>query len=742
MTDNKQDIKNTTMTSKLNKEEQKDPNLENEEETDSNPYYNNNAETIAKIIIEKMISITVTKVHSKETYERIGEHCFNYIKNNINEILKVNYIPYEIRHNQIEKIFFDRPKCETHNTWVEIQEPGTPIYDRCTFDQIKFNEFVPIEFDVIKSSNISNNELIAIDKDNEDKKNQNKENLNNENLNNKNIQNEIKENEKKIESRNQSKKITKNDKNEEKKEIEKIKIGKNVLIDLPSYDLDPSVYINEYMKNDNSEEINELRREKEFEIKKRDEQKRIEEELRRRELNQLQQQNKKQKDFDSKKLTFDSNGNIIKLKPKNNIESNLGNEFYWSRQTMRDVKTFRNQYGRQRNSFSNTKNKKLVDFAEGIEKTNKINENNENEEDDNIDLKNKKSLRRGSTLVEKKTIKKMREETEIIRNPNSGDLLNNKKNKAQQNKTNEMIIPGGQNFDIIIPEVGVNIITSDKRRRKEGGLNFSEKYKKPSMEEFSKLAFDTENLNTKRFLTGNFSNEKILSSDSNNQQQNNSMNININNKDNNYIGYSQQFQNDNPLIQNAHSILNKNDINNQSNISNNQLSFSYINQSNRTQLINEIQLSKKMQNSNLKSLFYDNQDINNYKSYNHDYEIKSMKPTEANEFRRKIKSNIFNSLSKDYEITNQKGFDKFNSKIVKSRDWGSNNDSYGEIKNEFIKPHKGNKIRELGYRIVNTKLPRDRKFVLTSQNLPSRKVLFSGLNNTFEKNKEKENELI
>ena len=742
MTDNKQDIKNTTMTSKLNKEEQKDPNLENEEETNSNPYYNNNAETIAKLLIEKMISITVTKVHSKETYERIGEHCFNYIKNNINEILKVNYIPYEIRHNQIEKIFFDRPKCETHNTWVEIQEPGTPIYDRCTFDQIKFNEFVPIEFDVIKSSNISNNELIAIDKDNEDKKNQNKENLNNENLNNKNIQNEIKENEKKIESRNQSKKITKNDKNEEKKEIEKIKIGKNVLIDLPSYDLDPSVYINEYMKNDNSEEINELRREKEFEIKKRDEQKRIEEELRRRELNQLQQQNKKQKDFDSKKLTFDSNGNIIKLKPKNNIESNLGNEFYWSRQTMRDVKTFRNQYGRQRNSFSNTKNKKLVDFAEGIEKTNKINENNENEEDDNIDLKNKKSLRRGSTLVEKKTIKKMREETEIIRNPNSGDLLNNKKNKAQQNKTNEMIIPGGQNFDIIIPEVGVNIITSDKRRRKEGGLNFSEKYKKPSMEEFSKLAFDTENLNTKRFLTGNFSNEKKLSSDSNNQQQNNLMNININNKDNNYIGYSQQFQNDNPLIQNAHSILNKNDINNQSNISNNQLSFSYINQSNRTQLINEIQLSKKMQNSNLKSLFYDNQDINNYKSYNHDYEIKSMKPTGANEFRRKIKSNIFNSLSKDYEITNQKGFDKFNSKIVKSRDWGSNNDSYGEIKNEFIKPHKGNKIRELGYRIVNTKLPRDRKFVLTSQNLPSRKVLFSGLNNTFEKNKEKENELI
>ena len=741
MSDNKQDIKNTTITSKLNKEEQKDPNLENEEETDSNPYYNNNAETIAKIIIEKMISITVTKVHSKETYERIGEHCFNYVKGSVNEILKLNYIPYEIRHNQIEKIFFDRPKCEKHNTWIEIKEPGTPIYDRCTYDQVKINEFIPIEFDVIKSSNLSNNELIAIDK--EDKENQNKENVNNQNINNKNKQKEIKENEKKIESRNQSKKVTTTEKNEEKKQQEKPKTGKNgegPWIDLPSYDLDPKVYLNEYLINDNSEEINELRREINLEIKKKEEQKRIEEEYRRRELNQLQQQNKKQKDFDSKKLTFDSNGNIIKLKPKNNIESNLGNEFYWSKQTMRDVKTFRNQYGRQRNSFSNMKNKKLVDFTEGIPETKKINEN-ENEEDENVDNK-KKILRRGSTLVEKKTIKKMREETEIIRNPNNGDPFNNKKNKGQQNKNTEMIIPGGQNFDIIIPEVGVNIITNDKRRRKEGGLNFTEKYKKPSMEEFSKLAFDTENLNTKRFLTGNFSNEKILSSDTNNQQQNNSMNLSINNKDN-YIGYSQQFQNDNPLIQNAHSILNKSDIiNNQSNISNNQLSISYINQSNKTQLINEIQLSKKMQNSNLKSLFYDNQEINNYKSYDYDYEIKSKRPTGANGFRRKIKSNIFSSLSKDYEITNQKGFDKFNTKIVKNRDWGNNNDAYNEIKTEFIKPHKGNKIRELGYRIVNTKLPRDRKFVMTSQNLPSKKVVFAGLNDSVDKNKEKENELV
>jgi hypothetical protein len=73
------------------------------------------------------------------------------------------------------------------------------------------------------------------------------------------------------------------------------------------------------------------------------------------------------REFDSNRLTFDPNGKIINLRINNNIESNLGNEFYWSKPAMKDIRTFRHLITKApRNSFSNTKNKKLVDFAEGI----------------------------------------------------------------------------------------------------------------------------------------------------------------------------------------------------------------------------------------------------------------------------------------------------------------------------------------------------------------------------------------
>ena len=744
MTENKKDIKTSN---KKGKDEEKDLNesSDSQNENNINNYYNNNAETISKILIEKIISLTVTKVHSKETFGRIGDHCFNYIKKSIEPILKAKFIPYEIRHNETEKIFFDVPKANLHNTWLELEEPKTPIYDRSSVDQIKYSEFTPIEFEVIKSSNLSNNDLIAVDKDSEEKKvslfNQNNDNLNNNNNEKDEIQNKnINENQSKIIS--EIEKKEENEKKNEKKNIEKPRNnkGEGPWIDLPSYDLPEELYFNEYIIKDNSPEINELRKEMEYENKKKEEQKRIEEEAKRRELNLLNQQNKKLKNFDGNKLTFDSNGNIIKLKPKNTIESNLGNEFYWSKPAMKDIRTFRHLITKApRNSFSNMKNKKLVDFAEGIvnqiKSSKKINSSiklddiDDDEEEINITNNKNENGRRGSSIVHKKTIKKMREETEIIRNPNM-DIF---KNKNKNNKKDDvMIIPAGQNFDKIIPEVGVTIITGDKKRRKEGGLNFSEKFKKPSMEEFSKLAFDTENLNSKRFFTGNFSTEKILSSDSNNQQINDSI---TNNKNNNYIGYSQQFNVDNPLIQKAYS-LNKNS-NEQNSFLSNQTSF------NKSQLINEIQLSKNIGNlPNLRSVFTENEEVT-YMSFNERKKMKSLRPTGANLYQRRIKSNIFNTLSQDYEITTEKGFDKFNTKILKNRNWGTNDDNFGTVNNEFIRPHKGNYIRELGYRIVNTKLPRDRRFVYSNNfNTPKRNnfELNENINKSKDTEKEKEKE--
>ena len=163
----KPDTRNSTKNKFINQENKED-NIENrneEDETIRNLYHNNHAETISKLMLEKIISHAVTNIHSKEIYTNLGNYCFKYIKEMIKPAMKMNFIPYEIRHNEKEKIFFDRPKCDKHNTWIEIEEPKTPINDRFTCDQIKYSEFTPIEFDIIQSSNVSNSNFLFIDKD-------------------------------------------------------------------------------------------------------------------------------------------------------------------------------------------------------------------------------------------------------------------------------------------------------------------------------------------------------------------------------------------------------------------------------------------------------------------------------------------------------------------------------------------------------------------------------------------------
>ena len=438
------------------------------------------------------------------------------------------------------------------------------------------------------------------------------------------------------------------------------------------------------------------------------------------------------KDLDGKKYTFDSNGKIIKIKSKITIESNLGNEFYWSKPITKDIRTFRLSQKIPRNSvIHNIKNRKLDDFTKGIipaKSTKNLDSNFNIDEDEEEEKFNKFNNRRSSLKIGKNTIKKIREESEIIRNPNDEDLFKRKNKLKILEKKNDYIIPSGQNFDIMIPEVGVTII-NEKKKKKIGGFNFSEKFNKPSMEEFSKLAFDTENLNSKRFLSGSLSHKKILS-------DSNVNNTNDNNK-NNYIGYSKEFNNDNPLIQNAHPIiLNKRNSFSQNNILNNDI-LNY----NKSDLLNEIKLSKKLNNViNLKSIFNENDENKNFKSYKN-LNIKSMRPTGSNIFRRNISGNLFKFKTEEnnYDIINEKKIDKFNFKIVKDRNWGLDNDQFNNKNNYFVKPHKNNHIKELGVRIVNIKLPRDRKFAFNNLGNNRKNIDFKNNNDNNEKEKENKN---
>ena len=744
MTDNKVNESKIEDKDKSPQQNEENEKIEDENKRPSDSIYNNQAEIISHLILEKIISLTVTKINCNEIYKNIGDYCFDFIEKKVMKpCLKSLYIPFEIEEdeNKDKILFFDSIQPNKQNTWIEIIEPNTPFVDRCSVDQMKFTPIEIPDKDINEDENLINENEEDKEKrvtftEKEDNENIKKEE---EEMKKKEEEKKRKEKKKKEEKEKKIKEETEKKLKEETEKKEQRKPNENdgkdgPWIDLPSYDLPKDLFISEIP------EINELRRDMELEKNRKIKQKLLEEEEKRREK-QKEMQSRIGREFDSKRLTFDSNGNIINLKLRNNVDSNLGNEFYWSRPFVKEGKTFRHLFAKPiRKSFQSKKINILKDDKNknDNDSINKIDEV-ENDDDEKNDKKNKK--RNSSSQVKKTAVTILGED--VIRNTNNLDVkyfLRFMKQKESQYK--DLSQPSGQNFDKIIPEIGVNII-SEKKEKKEGGLDFTKKFNKPSMEEFSKLAFDTESLNSQKLLSSNliFSNNKLNSSNSisKTNSKNNITDININDNntqnkvDNNYIGYSKQFSSiDNPLIQNAHKIINNN-LNDES-IQNSQISsisnsiqhYSYAGNSFRTKLLsNEMTLGKNYYNSNLRSYFYEKEDDNNNSYIHSNQQYKSIKPTGSNFLNNKLSKK--SSFIPNIKVTNEVMIDKFNSNIIKNKNWGSDNNNLKSDSNSYIRPHKSNHIRELGYRIVSTKLPRDRKFVESPDPFEKRRAEFVSL---------------
>ena len=744
MTDNKVNESKIEDKDKSPQQNEENEKIEDENKRPSDSIYNNQAEIISHLILEKIISLTVTKINCNEIYKNIGDYCFDFIEKKVMKpCLKSLYIPFEVEEdeNKDKILFFDSIQPNKQNTWIEIIEPNTPFVDRCSVDQMKFTPIEIPDKDINEDENLINENEEDKEKrvtftEKEDNENIKKEE---EEMKKKEEEKKRKEKKKKEEKEKKIKEETEKKLKEETEKKEQRKPNENdgkdgPWIDLPSYDLPKDLFISEIP------EINELRRDMELEKNRKIKQKLLEEEEKRREK-QKEMQSRIGREFDSKRLTFDSNGNIINLKLRNNVDSNLGNEFYWSRPFVKEGKTFRHLFAKPiRKSFQSKKINILKDDKNknDNDSINKIDEV-ENDDDEKNDKKNKK--RNSFSQVKKTAVTILGED--VIRNTNNLDVkyfLRFMKQKESQYK--DLSQPSGQNFDKIIPEIGVNII-SEKKEKKEGGLDFTKKFNKPSMEEFSKLAFDTESLNSQKLLSSNliFSNNKLNSSNSisKTNSKNNITDININDNntqnkvDNNYIGYSKQFSSiDNPLIQNAHKIINNN-LNDES-IQNSQISsisnsiqhYSYAGNSFRTKLLsNEMTLGKNYYNSNLRSYFYEKEDDNNNSYIHSNQQYKSIKPTGSNFLNNKLSKK--SSFIPNIKVTNEVMIDKFNSNIIKNKNWGSDNNNLKSDSNSYIRPHKSNHIRELGYRIVSTKLPRDRKFVESPDPFEKRRAEFVSL---------------
>ena len=717
-------------------EENKETSQENQPNSTNNNQSSDIAETVAMILIDKIISSVVITNKVNETYKTLNDHCFNYLINFINPYLETNFIFYEngIEDAEYQKnqIYFYRKPLEKINTWDIIAEPETNEIDRYENTKtkvMKYKKYSDTQMTRVKESSLaididddnknlhsSENESIRIQKkiSKEKKRSFKQQNKENKDINNSNIKQKNQSLSQSIKSIQESKK-----KEEQNKKI-KIAPKKNInqyLDDMApkrkekeevleisvTDDLPQEAYENIYSIINSNDENNRLRRERELQIEQRQAQKLLEIEKEKRAKQKLYR--RLDKDFDSNRLTFDPNGKIINLRT---INENLAGDFISSR-----IKV-KSEQNKKKDLFEL---KDVVYPIKGME-LNTIKEKGYNENA----MNNKEIMNKIEADISKIKVEK---NYEIKRDKNN--FKNNK------DKEKGSILPSGYNFDKFIPEVGVVVTGERENEKKEGGFEYVKKYNKPSFNELSRFISESINMNSNNFSS-------YLNSNSD---------LNMNNKsitDNNYIGYKEEFNENNPLMQNVHKMNNNpkyfspdlkkfKSLNIQS--SNNY--FKRRNLINSYDKINpdfeqyqSIQLSKNFEENNLrlKNIFDEPLTTNIGRNYLNSLNINKFNKMDYFEkavlpfkkfVNKKKRQELVEEIDKEKENQIKKNSDeaymnKFNSQIINNKDWGKEDEDpekaqqklREEMENEnnpkhnsrLPRIHHNNRMKNFGFQIM------------------------------------------
>ena len=539
-------------------------------------------EAMAEYILNKIISNVVRQNSIKEIYTHMGKKCFSYIKYLINPYLSTEYIHYENGLDNIElqkeKINYKTKVTEKVNTWDYFPEPKTPGMDRYSSGNAKFIP-LKIETDEFKDDS-KKKELKDILKRgsplvdynaivNESVEFQNKK----QKESNKNIKEKIKE--KKLKEKKWKKKEKDSIEKEKEKEIEKKKEEEKILLDLPYEDLPKEKYENKYRVINENEENNELRKEREYLIKKKAEIKALLD-LREKKDKLKRYQNYLQKNFDGSKQTFDSEGKIMIIhSPK--VE-NFNNEFNHVKihnindKQKKRRSTLKSNTKTELDLFYNNKETKNFDrLPQDIKDIfNYIKDTlvprwmrkafmkyspTKKENDQNAQRK-RNSANKSFKLFFGPFLKKYVFKKNVIRNPK--DVMKNNIVYFKNEKSRKKIVnPSGSNFNLIKPEIGVVIQDKSRKKKevKDGGFEYIKKYNKPSMYEFSKLVMESSNLNSLK--SGTLSSQ-LIESKVNEINEIKNMNKFSELNNDNYNGYILEFSDNlNPLFQNALSLNDK-----------------------------------------------------------------------------------------------------------------------------------------------------------------------------------------
>ena len=669
------------------------------------------SESIVKAIIDKMIVLSVRKSFANKIEVDMRQHCFDFLKTQIDYCFESYYISYtkqpknkEVNDNDGRNELLWKAIKPKRNTWIEIMEPECFEIDRYEGSNIKFKEIEKSRRDDKqgeqnssrnKSPQKSTFRKPMIDQDtklNNDIRINKKDKTNLIEkvsiLNNKNL--EI------IKNKNDIVETNHNDNMEEKstKQSNEAK-NKKIMFEFPSEDI-PN--IEEEFRHDKYDLPNAETLRKEFQeslIKKEEERKnqiKLEQEKERKKRIIIDDK-KDKKLIDTNKLTFDSNGKII---------------------------SFRQYRIDNLKDFCIPKN-----FIKEVKKS----------ENSNISKNNKLA----------KTQKKLIVKEDVIRNIQNFDFEERKINP----KFLEKIIPSGSNFKIMSPDIGV--IIKENGSAKEGPKDFSKYFKKYSLNDYNQMLNENlSNWNKNLYETSlgirsiqsqrnilNKNNQPNKSKEQLKYKSRNESNLNSGLNDKELSSYNPLLSSPNKKNSNEIDIYNLNNFNTLNTSNNHMISSkrSFLNISRNNSLLTSY-------NNNNSSNLNNNLNSNNYdKSINIKKGIESLKleldslkdlnenlpmiysnslTTRNNDIirnRLKIKNNSQNP--KIIKIKNI--FGDFNKRILTNKRWGeefSGNNNNNNINTVYSKHQtKMQVLRELGSNIFNglkIKLPRNRKVNLNS----------------------------
>ena len=523
-------------------------------------------ESIAKSIVDKIITISVRQSHNKHLNRRYNNYYFEYMQAQLDSLFATNFLYYydEPETEERNKIFWNK-NLDKKNTWIEIIEPNSSKIDRYENIFMKFVDYNPpteenidikkspfARSNTLKEGSSSKNDLL----DSKVKSNSSKRySVKMKDYMIKKTNNKILD----ILEERSSASSKDEENNPNPKKIPKIKKSirnsisslnknlsskreslKNVLTKSQSPQKEQTTE-NENNNNDDKDEIeqkNPRLKKKQILSMNYEEIPDLENELNSEaysppEVESLRKEivkGKIRKEKEEKKQAL-----IRKMSTINNTDENI---FENDKRIIDSNKLTFDSNG-EIISFKpfkiETLSKDFVSLKNGIKSPELNNVNNKKTKMKKI--KNNKSEDVSKTNIPKE---KTKEKEIIVKNPEDDPNGKNKLNYVKISKIkNEQIIPSGSNFSLLLPNIGVTLKENDQV--KKGTHEFGKFFKKYSINDYNKILRD--------YLP--LQNKSMLKSKMNQSSQSNNLttsNINLPKKLNANTSY--KYTSTNPAINN------------------------------------------------------------------------------------------------------------------------------------------------------------------------------------------------